>query len=178
MKTEVYIKFNDMLNDGKHTYDECYAWLMEQKNIEDMEFYNKHGYHLCNDFSYLYPEAIFWDNKELREEFIQKMKDLDAKRDNLNKIEEKLKEKGIDVVGHDNENLYVKSNKMDENAIRKIVKEFTKQYKMKEKVNVDFTEFLGRIIPNLPYGTRNIVESVLDDMGIIYEDGGFYINEK
>jgi hypothetical protein len=131
MKKGVYIKFNDMLNDGKHTWEECYAWLMEQKNIEDMEFYQKHGFHLCNDFSYLYPEAIFWNDKELREKFIKKLNEVpdDLPKDVENQISEILIKHQIELVGTDKENLYVKSDTLDEDKIRKIVKEYTDKFK-------------------------------------------------
>ncbi len=59
MKTEEIIKkFNEMLHDGKHTTEQAYQWMIMEKNKQDYEFYLKHGYHLCNDYAYLYPEIL------------------------------------------------------------------------------------------------------------------------
>ena len=51
-------KFNEMLHDGKHTFEQAYWWMMMEKNKQDHEFYLKTGMHLCNDYAFLYPEII------------------------------------------------------------------------------------------------------------------------
>lgn len=59
MKTEEIIKkFNEILHDGKHTPEQAYQWMIIEKNKQDHEFYLKHGFHLFNDYNYLYPEII------------------------------------------------------------------------------------------------------------------------
>jgi hypothetical protein len=55
---EIIKKYNEMLHDGKHTFEQAYGWMMMEKNRQDFEFYQKHGVHLCNDFAYLYLESI------------------------------------------------------------------------------------------------------------------------
>lgn len=55
---EVIIKFNEMLHDGKHTREECYAYLQEKKNELEQEFYEKHGFRYDMSYSFLYPEMI------------------------------------------------------------------------------------------------------------------------
>ena len=51
-------KFNEMLHDGKHTREECYLYLSEQKNKLEQQFYNKHGFYMNMDYNFLYPERI------------------------------------------------------------------------------------------------------------------------
>lgn len=55
---EIIEKYNEMLNDGKHTFEQAYGWMMMEKNKQDFEFYQKYGIHLCNDFAFLYPGTI------------------------------------------------------------------------------------------------------------------------
>ena len=56
---EIIEKYNEMLHDGKHTFEQAYGWMMMEKNKQDHEFYLKTGMHLCNDYAFLYPERIF-----------------------------------------------------------------------------------------------------------------------
>ena len=51
-------KFNDMLHDGKHTREECYLYLSEEKNKLEQQFYNKHGFYMNMNYNFLYPERI------------------------------------------------------------------------------------------------------------------------
>ena len=53
------IEFNLMLNDGAHTREECYDWLLKQKYKREQAFYEEHGFYMNMDFNYLYPELIF-----------------------------------------------------------------------------------------------------------------------
>ena len=55
---EIIEKYNEMLHDGKHTFEQAYGWMMMEKNKQDYEFYLKTGMHLCNDYAFLYPESI------------------------------------------------------------------------------------------------------------------------
>lgn len=56
-------KFNEMLNDGKHTREECYNYLAEEKNKLEYKFYQDHGFPISLDFMFLYPERICNFNK-------------------------------------------------------------------------------------------------------------------
>lgn len=38
--------------------EQAYQWMIIEKNKQDHEFYLKHGYHLFNDYNYLYPEIL------------------------------------------------------------------------------------------------------------------------
>lgn len=58
VKLDSLIKFNKMLHDGKHTREECYLYLSEEKNKLESEFYNKHGFYMNMDYNFLYPEMI------------------------------------------------------------------------------------------------------------------------
>ena len=51
-------KFNEMLHDGKHTREECYLYLSEEKNKLEYKFYQKHGFYMNMDYNFLYPERI------------------------------------------------------------------------------------------------------------------------
>ena len=55
---EIIEKYNEMLHDGKHTFEQAYGWMMLEKNKQDHEFYLKTGMHLCNDYAFLYRESI------------------------------------------------------------------------------------------------------------------------
>lgn len=52
------LKFNEMLHDGKHTREECYDWLNEEKNKKENDFYNEHGFHMDMSYLFLYPEIM------------------------------------------------------------------------------------------------------------------------
>ena len=54
----IIYKFNKMLQSGKFSRDECYAWLNGKKEERETMFEKKHGVHLCMDFNYLYPEVF------------------------------------------------------------------------------------------------------------------------
>ena len=47
-----------MLHDGKHTREECYLYLSEEKNKLEYKFYQKHGFYMNMDYNFLYPERI------------------------------------------------------------------------------------------------------------------------
>ena len=38
---EIIEKYNEMLHDGKHTFEQAYGWMMMEKNKQDHEFYLK-----------------------------------------------------------------------------------------------------------------------------------------
>ena len=57
-------KFNEMLHDGKHTREECYNYLVEEKNKLECKFYQKNGFPISLDFMFLYPESISSYNKK------------------------------------------------------------------------------------------------------------------
>lgn len=57
-------KFNEMLHDGKHTREECYNYLVEEKNKLECKFYQKNGFPIPLDFMFLYPESISSYNKK------------------------------------------------------------------------------------------------------------------
>ena len=54
----IIYKFNKMLQSGEFSRDECYAWLKSKKEEREAMFEKKHGFHLCMDFNYLYPEVF------------------------------------------------------------------------------------------------------------------------
>ena len=59
---DAFDKFNEMLNDGKHTQEECYNYLVEEKNKFEYKFYQNHGFPISLDFMFLYPESISSSN--------------------------------------------------------------------------------------------------------------------
>jgi len=56
--SEAIDKFNNMLHSGKHSREECYSYLYNEKAKIENNFYKEHGFFMDMGFSFLYPERF------------------------------------------------------------------------------------------------------------------------
>lgn len=59
--------FNDMLQSGDFTTDQCYGWLQMEHNRYNYEIYKDYGFHPMTDFAFLYPEHFTMSEETLKE---------------------------------------------------------------------------------------------------------------